>query len=88
MFARTTNLKRERESHDDICHHYVLQVNNKVGPRRDAEEHPHRHTIEGKPHQQKTGVQNGENHRLQNVVPGAGAVSVALTIRILEQSGI
>lgn len=88
MVPGEPNLEREREGHDDIGNHSILQVYNKVRLGGDAKKHPCSHTVEGQPQQEEKGVENRENHRLQHVVTGASAVSVAVIAREHEESCI
>lgn len=72
------NLEREREGHDDVCHHDVLQVYDEVRLRGNAEKHPGGDAVERQPQQKEKGVENREDHRLQDVVTGTSAVAVAV----------
>ena len=75
---RESNLEREREGHDDIRDHNVLQVYDEVRLGGDAEKHPHRHGVEQKPQQEEKRVEDGKHHRLQNIVTGTSGVGVAV----------
>lgn len=75
------NLEREGEGHDDICNHNILQVYNKVRLGGDAKKHPCSHSVEGQAQQKEKGVEYREDHCLQHVVSGAGAVGVAVIAR-------
>ena len=72
------NLEREREGHDDICNHYILQVNDEVRLWGYSEKHPHSHAVQRQPQQEEEGVEDRENHRLQDVVTGTSAVGVVV----------
>lgn len=82
------NLEREREGHDDVCNHNILQIYNKVGLRGDAKKHPCSHTIEAQPKQEENRVENREDHSLQHVVAGAGAVGLAVIASYQRKSCI